>query len=106
ILISLLIPFAASLTAEYLHCSGILAAVAAGISMSYAELSGQAMAVTRVRRSAVWDTVQFAINGIIFVLLGEQLPGIFAQAVESVRESNHEDPWWLAIYVAGVGGAL
>jgi NhaP-type Na+/H+ or K+/H+ antiporter len=57
-LISLLIPFAAYLAAEHLHCSGILAAVSAGITMSYAEISGQALAVTRVRRSAVWETVE------------------------------------------------
>ncbi|MDE1156156.1 MAG: sodium:proton antiporter [Acidobacteriaceae bacterium] len=36
ILISLLIPFGAYLIAEHLHCSGILAAVAAGVTMSYA----------------------------------------------------------------------
>src|SRR3546814_14550363 len=34
ILISLLIPFAAYLIAERLHCSGILAAVTAGVTMS------------------------------------------------------------------------
>jgi NhaP-type Na+/H+ or K+/H+ antiporter len=45
--------------AEHLHCSGILAAVAAGITMSYVEQSGQALPITRVRRSAVWDLVQF-----------------------------------------------
>ena len=106
ILISLLIPFGAYTAAEHLHCSGILAAVAAGISMSYAELTGQAMAVTRVRRSAVWDTVQFAINGIIFVLLGEQLPGIFSQAIATVQQSNHEDPWWLAVYALAINAGL
>ena len=37
ILISLLIPFSAYLLAEHLRCSGILAAVAAGITMSYLE---------------------------------------------------------------------
>jgi len=41
ILISLLIPFGAYLLAEHLHCSGILAAVAAGITMSYVEQSGK-----------------------------------------------------------------
>lgn len=41
VLISLLIPFAAYLLAEHFECSGILAAVAAGIAMSYAELSGR-----------------------------------------------------------------
>ncbi len=44
--------------------------------MSYSELSGRALASTRVQRTAVWDTVQFALNGVMFVLLGEQLPGI------------------------------
>jgi CPA1 family monovalent cation:H+ antiporter len=99
ILISLLIPFGASMAAERLHCSGILAAVAAGISMSYAELSGRAMATTRLQRVAVWNTVQFAVNGIIFVLLGEQLPAIFSQAVDTVQLAEHENPWWLAVYV-------
>lgn len=106
ILVSLLIPFGAYLAAEHFHCSGILAAVAAGISMSYVELTGQAMAVTRVRRSAVWDTVQFAINGIIFVLLGEQLPGIFSKAVDTVQESNHQEPWWLAVYALAINAGL
>lgn len=106
ILFSLLIPFGAYMAAEHLHCSGILAAVAAGISMSYAELSGQAMAATRVRRNAVWDTVQFSINGIIFVLLGEQLPGILSKAVETVKESNHQEPWWLLVYILAINAGL
>lgn len=102
ILLSLLIPFGAYLLAEHLHCSGILAAVAAGVTMSYAEQSGQLMAVTRVRRSAVWDTVQFTANGIIFVLLGEQLPRIIAGAKDVVRETGHLDPIWLLIYIAAI----
>ncbi len=74
ILISLLTPFGAYLLAEQVAASGILAAVAAGVTMSHVELSGRALATTRVQRAAVWDTVQFSLNGIIFVLLGEQLP--------------------------------
>ncbi len=99
ILISLLIPFGAYMLAEHFHCSGILAAVAAGITMSYAEQSGQIMAVTRVRRSAVWDMVQFAVNGVIFVILGEQLPKIVAGAAQVVRDTGHHDPVWLILYV-------
>jgi Na+/H+ antiporter len=106
ILISLLIPFGAYLLAEHLHCSGILAAVAAGITMSYREQSGQALAVTRVRRTAVWDTVQFTLNGIIFVLLGEQLPSIAAGAAQVVRETGHREPVWLIIYVLAINAAL
>lgn len=106
ILISLLIPFAAYLLAEHFHCSGILAAVAAGVTMSYAEITGQAQAVTRVRRNAVWDTIQFALNGIIFILLGEQLPGIVENAAQSLQSSGHEEVWWLAIYVGAITLAL
>jgi NhaP-type Na+/H+ or K+/H+ antiporter len=106
ILISLLIPFAAYLIAEHLECSGILAAVAAGITMSFGEQSGRASAITRVRRTAVWDTVQFAMNGVIFVLLGEQLPQIAASAIHIVRETGHYDPLWLIVYVISINLAL
>jgi CPA1 family monovalent cation:H+ antiporter len=106
VLISLLIPFAAYLLAEHLHCSGILAAVAAGITMSYAEQTGQALAITRVQCTAVWDMVQFAANGIIFVLLGEQLPSIIAGAARVVREAGHHEPVWLLIYVLAINVAL
>ncbi|HWK75661.1 MAG TPA: Na+/H+ antiporter [Povalibacter sp.] len=102
VLISLLIPFGAYELAEHLGCSGILAAVAAGITMSYVELSGQAMARTRVQRAAVWDTMQFALNGVMFVLLGEQLPGILDGAVDAVQQSNHQSPWWLVVYVFAI----
>ena len=102
ILISLLIPFGAYLLAEQLHASGILAAVAAGVTMSYVELTGRALATTRVQRAAVWDTVQFALNGIMFVLLGEQLPDMLRGAVASVGQSGHLNPWWLAVYALAI----
>jgi CPA1 family monovalent cation:H+ antiporter len=106
ILVSLLIPFAAYLLAEEIGGSGILAAVAAGISMSFAEQTGQALPVTRVRRVAVWDLVQFAANGVIFVLLGEQLPQIVRDAAAVLEDTGHRHWVWLIIYVIGVNLAL
>ena len=106
ILISLLIPFGAYLLAEQLHASGILAAVAAGITMSYVELSGRVLATTRVQRTAVWNTVQFALNGIMFVLLGEQLPASLQGAMESVAQSGHRNPWWLLVYALAINVGL
>lgn len=102
VIISVLIPFAAYMTAEHFRGSGILAAVAAGITMSYMELTGRALASTRMQRAAVWDTLQFALNGTVFVLLGEQLPNIFADAVEAAQEAHHVNPWWLAVYVLAI----
>ncbi len=106
VLLSLLIPFVVYEAAEHLGGSGILAAVAAGLTMGYVELSGSALAGTRVQRTAVWDTVQFALNGVMFVLLGEQLPAIFADAADAVRESNKSELWWLAVYVLAINVAL
>jgi CPA1 family monovalent cation:H+ antiporter len=70
--------------------------------MNYAEIFGQALATTRMRRTAVWDTVQFAANGIIFVLLGEQLPDILA----GVAGPESGDDWMLAVYVLVIALAL
>ena len=106
ILVNLLLPFGAYLVAERLHASGILAAVAAGVTMSYVELSGHAHANTRIQRSAVWDTVQFALNGVMFVLLGEQLPEIFRGASISLEESGHLNPWWLVVYAFSITAGL
>lgn len=78
ILMSLLLPFGAYLLAEELGASGILAAVAAGVAMSQVEQSGRSLPSTRMRRIAVWDMVQFGLNGAMFVLIGEQLPTIAA----------------------------
>ncbi|MDQ8030012.1 MAG: Na+/H+ antiporter [Brevundimonas sp.] len=109
ILISLLIPFAAYLVAEKLHASGILAAVAAGVTMSFTErggYGGQSLAMTRIRRAVVWDTVQFVANGLIFVILGEQMPSIMARAAEVVAGTSRPEVWWLAVYVAVIVTAL
>lgn len=109
ILISMLIPFAAYLVAEELHASGILAAVAAGVTMSFTErggIAGQSMAMTRIRRSVVWDTVQFVANGIIFVILGEQMPSIMSRAAEVVAGTSRPEVWWLAVYVFGIVATL
>ncbi len=110
ILISLLIPFAAYLVAEELQASGILAAVAAGITMSFTErgggAGGQSLAMTRIRRGVVWDTVQFVANGIIFVILGEQMPSIMARAAEVVAGTSRPEVWWLAVYVFAIVAAL
>jgi CPA1 family monovalent cation:H+ antiporter len=95
VLINLLTPFGAYLVAERLHASGILAAVAAGVTMSYLELSGAASPGTRIRRNVIWDALQFTLNGTMFVLLGEQLPDI-ARGALHLDGGQAFDPWWIA----------
>lgn len=96
ILVNLLTPFGAYLAAEHIGASGILGAVAAGVTMSYVELSGSASASTRIRRNVIWDALQFTLNGVMFVLLGEQLPDIAREALHPFDGGQPFDPWWLA----------
>jgi CPA1 family monovalent cation:H+ antiporter len=81
ITVSLLTPFAAYLAAEQLHVSGVLATVTAGLGVSY--WSPKIMdANTRLRSRAVWDMVVFALNGLVFILIGLQLSTILAAPSE------------------------
>lgn len=88
ILLGLLLPFIAYLAAEHVHASGILAAVGAGIAMAYMENRTRTLAVTRLRRTAVWDTIQFALNGGMFVLAGEQMPTMLRSGAAALREAE------------------
>ncbi|OBV39730.1 Na+/H+ antiporter [Janthinobacterium psychrotolerans] len=102
ILISILIPFAAYLGAEQIHGSGILAAATAGVSMHYADLIGRPLAATRTQRKAVWDTVQLVLNGVIFVMLGAQLPTTITSLQAASAEVGAGSAWKLPLYVVAI----
>src|SRR5215212_5602480 len=73
--LSLLTGYAAYVPADAVGASGVLAAVAAGISMG---IRGPQIlpARTRLQGYFVWDIVDFVINAILFVLIGLQLGAI------------------------------
>lgn len=100
VMLSLIVPFLVYSVAEYMQVSGILAAVAAGICMSYVEMSGRLQATTRVERQAVWTMVRFTLNGMMFVLLGEQLPVLLKGLKLAADESGGRELYWLPIYGA------
>lgn len=74
--------------------------------MGFVEGSGELAASTRIRRNTVWDVIQFTANGVIFVLLGEQLPAILAGAAATVRLTGHHEPWWVGVYVLAINLGL
>lgn len=106
ILISLLIPFAAYLLAEAFHVSGILAAVAAGIAMHYEQLSGPRLPATRMKSSAVWTMLQTTLNGMIFLMLGEQLPRMLNTLPAVASQAGVSSPWYLLLYAVAITLAL
>ncbi|RZM14216.1 MAG: Na+/H+ antiporter, partial [Pedobacter sp.] len=61
--------------AEQLHCSGVLAVVSGGLYMSAQRLSFLNSA-SRIRGYSVWESFVFILNGIVFLIIGLELPEI------------------------------
>lgn len=76
-------PYVAYLFAESIHVSGVLAVVTAGLYLNRysSEMFSQQ---TRLQASASWRTVIFILNGVIFIIIGLQLPNIAL----SIREHS------------------
>lgn len=72
----LLAPFIVYLLAEAMGVSGILAVVAAGLVMSRRrpEFHSTSDARRKLVSDSLWDVVEMLINGVLFVMLGMQLP--------------------------------
>jgi monovalent cation/hydrogen antiporter len=73
IALSILTPYVAYLAAESVHASGVLAVVACGLYLSR-KSSHFFSANVRLQAWAVWDSLTFILNGVVFVLIGLQLP--------------------------------
>ncbi len=85
--LSLLTPFAAYLPADLLGLSGVMAAAAAGLYNGWTDpihMSAQ----TRTTAWGAWSIALFLLNGLVFLLLGLELPRI---ADELAGE------WWTAL---------
>ena len=77
ITLTILVPYVAYLAAEAIHTSGVLAVVACGLYMS--RQSSQFFSPNvRMQAWAVWDALTFVLNGLVFVLIGLQLPFVLA----------------------------
>jgi Na+/H+ antiporter len=75
VVVSLVIPFAAYLPADYFDLSGVLAAVAAGLVIG-SRLGKILGPNSRVLWISTWKMVGFILNGFVFVLIGLELPAI------------------------------
>jgi CPA1 family monovalent cation:H+ antiporter len=96
--ISLLTPFAAYLPADRLGLSGVLAVVTAGLYLGWRapEIVNARM---RLQSYPVWGMVEFLLNGLIFILIGLQLP-------EVVGNLRGESKWQLASQGLAISGAV
>ena len=107
IVLSFLAPYCMYYFAERFHFSGVLAVVAGGLFLSSKRhtlltYQGRAQGVN------VWTTIGFVLNGLVFMLIGLQLPVIISQ-VEEV--SLGEAIWYgvvisLVLIVTRIGSTL
>jgi CPA1 family monovalent cation:H+ antiporter len=97
-ILTFLASFLAYLAGERLHVSGVLAAVVLGIYVG--RRSGRSMSPqTRVQGTATWNVVVLLLNGLVFVLIGLQLPGVLG-------ELEGADLWQLLGYGAAISAVV
>jgi CPA1 family monovalent cation:H+ antiporter len=97
--ISLLTPFAAFIPAERLGVSGVLAVVAVGL---YLGRRGPRIVSpqTRIQATGMWQVVSFLLEGLIFILIGLELPLV----LEALRV--HPLPLLVKLALAVSGAAI
>ena len=80
--LTFLTPFIVYLLAETVHVSGVLAVVSCGLYLSWhsSKMFGHQ---TRLQAYSTWNTAIFVLTGLVFVLIGLQLPGIL-ESLEGV----------------------
>ncbi|MBI6549822.1 Na+/H+ antiporter [Xenorhabdus lircayensis] len=106
IMFMMLLPFASYMIAEHIGVSGILAAVAAGMTISKAGVIRNAPLDMRLRADNVWGMLAFVFNGLVFIMLGLQLPGIWETSVAQAEIDPHVETWMLFAAVGIIYGAL
>ena len=78
----LVVPFAAFISAEHLHASGVLAVVVAGFVVGHGSL--EAGYQTRLQERYVWNSVDIMLEAFVFAYIGLQLRFI----LEDLREAH------------------
>ncbi|WP_025784018.1 Na+/H+ antiporter [Sporosarcina sp. D27] len=103
ILMEVLLPFLIFVIAEKVGVNGILAVVSGGIvhSLSYKKLNVEVAQLNLLSKNT-WSVISFSLNGIVFVLLGTQLPSI----LQTILNDQHLEIITLLGYIAAITIAL
>jgi monovalent cation/hydrogen antiporter len=78
IVLSFVTPYIMYYFAELFHFSGVIAVVSGGLFLSN-QRQKMLTHLSRIQGSNVWSTVGFVLNGLVFLLIGLQLPNIVDQ---------------------------
>ncbi|MEA9392881.1 Na+/H+ antiporter [Acerihabitans sp. TG2] len=102
----LLLPFASYLIAEHLGVSGILAAVASGMTIGQSGIIRNAPLGMRLRANSVWSMLEFVFNGMVFILLGLQFPNIIETSMTQAERDPTIQIWMLFVDIVVIYAAL
>lgn len=72
--LELIAPYFMYLVAEYYGYSGVMAVVSGGLFMSSRSVKLHNYAVSRMHSAAMGSVIVFILNGLVFILIGLQLP--------------------------------
>ncbi|URJ29761.1 Na+/H+ antiporter [Blochmannia endosymbiont of Camponotus sp.] len=102
----LLLPFAVYLVAEHIGVSGILSSVASGMTIGQSGIIRNAPLAMRLRGNSVWTMLEFVFNGMVFIMLGLQLPDILSTSISQAALDPTIKTWMLFVYVIFIYAAL
>lgn len=98
VLFEVFTPFIVYLVANEFGTSGILAVVAAGlIGIISPRTMDPQVSRLNIVSSSVWKVLSFTLNGVVFVLLGAQLPDQMRNAWNNPVPSNQELIVWILL---------
>lgn len=75
VVLTIVTPYAMYFVAEVIHSSGVLAVVSGGLLLSNNRLNFLS-SNTRIKGGSVWQSLVFVFNGLVFMLIGLDLPEI------------------------------
>ncbi|SER98542.1 Na+/H+ antiporter [Psychrobacillus sp. OK032] len=102
-LIQLLTPFTIFYVIEHFHLSGILSVVAAGIVHAiYRDREQSPNVQLQVVSKSTWTILIFILNGLVFLLLGLQIPSVSREIFESPLFNNFEVITYILIITAAL----
>src|SRR4249920_2758498 len=78
IVLTIVTPYLMYYFAEYFHFSGVLAVVSGGLFLS-SKRQQMLSYMSRIQGVNVWTNIVFVLNGLVFFLIGLQLPSIVNQ---------------------------
>lgn len=72
--LTLMTPYFMYIAAEHFHFSGVMAVVSGGLFLSYRSHEILSHSASRIQAISVWATLAFVLNGLVFILIGLELP--------------------------------